>query len=272
MRIAAFIAVIGLSLLAAGTTSAQDPMDVMADSVPSSMDEWGLAFTPYAMLAANNTTVGGEAIRQSFSDLASITNGGFQGRVFLRFRKLAFTTDFTWADLGINEELGPIKADVGIEQWIVDLKLNARVYDTRTPERDSGIGVWAGIGARYWRNDVLIELTSDPVLPGTPGLDESDRIFQKWWDPVFGGVAEFPVTPSVGFLIKGTLGGFGIADASDYIWDLEFDANFRLSRRFLISAGYRHFKYKRVEGSGEDEVDTTVSVLGPQIGLSIGLF
>jgi hypothetical protein len=40
----------------------------------------------------------------------------------------------------------------------------------------------------------------------------------------------------------------------------------------MISAGYRQFKYDRTDGEGEDEVKQTVSVVGPAIGLSIGIF
>ena len=77
----------------------------------------------------------------------------------------------------------------------------------------------------------------------------------------------FPVTPKVGFLVRGTGGGFGIGDASDYLWDAEFAALFQLTDRLLISAGYRQFKYKRED----DGVEQTVSVIGPAIGLSIGI-
>ena len=78
-------------------------------------------------------------------------------------------------------------------------------------------------------------------------------------------------TPT-GFSVRATGGGFGIGDASTFLWDGEFTALFRVSRRFLVSAGYRQFRYERTDGEGDEEVDTKVSVIGPQVGFSFGIF
>jgi len=56
------------------------------------------------------------------------------------------------------------------------------------------------------------------------------------------------------------------------MWDAEFSAFFHLTKRLMLSAGYRQFKYKRDDGEGEDKVTQTVTVVGPAIGLSIGIF
>ena len=76
----------------------------------------------------------------------------------------------------------------------------------------------------------------------------------------------------MGFLVRITGGGFGIGNGSSYLWDTESVALFRLSQRFVISAGYRQFKYDRTDGTGEDEIQQIVAVTGPAIGLSIGIF
>ena len=44
------------------------------------------------------------------------------------------------------------------------------------------------------------------------------------------------------------------------------------SRGFRITAGYRQGKYSRTEADGEEAVETTVNVLGPAVGQSIGIF
>ncbi len=41
--------------------------------------------------------------------------------------------------------------------------------------------------------------------------------------------------------------------------------------RLMLSAGYRQFKYKRTDGSGDDEIVQSVTVVGPSIGLSLGI-
>ncbi len=155
---------------------------------------------------------------------------------------------------------------------ILDMKLGGKVYDTRTPAQDGGLAIWVGAGARYWDNDVDYKITIDPILPGNDPIVTTGKTGETWWDPVLGLHMHFPVTPSVGFSIRATGGGLGIGEASDYMWDAEFAALFRLSRRLMLSAGYRQFKYKRTDGSGDDEIVQSVTVVGPSIGLSIGIF
>lgn len=267
----AWFAVLTLVALAVPAL-AQDPLELAPEPVIAGAEEWGLAITPYVWFAANNTDVAGTEIRSSFSDLASIANAGFQCRLLARWRWLNFTADWTYADLGTAQKTGLASIDLGIKQNILDMKLGGKIYDSRTPERNGGMSLWVGAGGRYWDNKVDYTITIQPIIPGNDPTVETGSTGQQWWDPVIGVNMHFPVTPSVGFLVGATGGGLGIGDASDYMWDVELLAQFHLTRRLLLSAGYRHFKYKRTDGSGEDEVVQEVAVLGPIIGLSIGIF
>ncbi|MGW8267176.1 MAG: hypothetical protein ACWGSQ_12480 [Longimicrobiales bacterium] len=234
--------------------------------------DWGLAFTPYAWFAAQSTDVGGQALRQSFNDLASITNVGFQGRMLARWRWLTFAADWTYSEMASGQEIGRITANHEINQHILDMKMGGKVFDNRTSGQDGGVGIWVAAGARYWDNQTELVVSREPILPiGEVVVDTLDAA-QSWWDPVLGVTLQFPVTPSVSFLVRATGGGLGIGDASSFLWDAEFGALFRISRRWMISAGYRQFKYERTDGEGEDEVKQTVSVVGPEIGLSFGIF
>ena len=87
--------------------------------------------------------------------------------------------------------------------------------------------------ARYWDNTVNYTITLEPILPGDP-IMETGKTGKTWWDA-------------------------------------EFASLFRMSSRLMISAGYRQFKCSRKDGSGEDELKQTVTVIGPAIGLSIGI-
>ena len=147
------------------------------------------------------------------------------------------------------------------------VKLGGKVYDTRTTAQDGGMGIWVSAGARYWDNAVDYTVTTRPILPGQETSVVTGKEAQRWWDPVIGVYMNFPVTPRVGFLVRATGGGFGIGNASDYMWDAEFAALFRLTDRLLLSAGYRQFKYRRED----DGVTQTVTVIGPAVGLSIGI-
>lgn len=273
IRIAFATLVIPVALAAfAGNAFAQDPLELEEEITVAALEEFGLAITPYAWFAAQSSDVGGQALRQSFNDLASITNFGFQGKLIARWRWMLLTADFTYADQKSQTEIFLTSIDMELDQYILDLKLGVNVYDTRTVEQDGGMGIWVSAGARYWDNKVVFTTTRRPILPDGETIVVTEETGQTYWDPVLGVVMQFPVTPKVGFLVRVTGGGFGIGNASDYMWDAEFIALFRLSNRFLISAGYRQFKYDRTDGSGSDEVRQTVTVTGPAIGLSIGIF
>lgn len=256
----------------AGLARAQDPLELEAGAVPAPLDEWGLALTPYAWLAAQSTDVGGQQLRQSFNDLASITNFGFQMRTLARWRWLMFAADWTYANMESSTEAVLVHVDMSIEQHILDMKFGGSVYDTRSNSQDGGMGIWVMAGARYWDNQVDVVATTPPLLPGGETRVDTVKTGLTWWDPVLGVALHFPVTPKVGFLVRATGGGFSIGNASDYMWDGEFVALFRVHRRLLVSAGYRQFKYDRTDGSGEDEVRQQVTVVGPSIGLSVGIF
>ena len=256
-------------LLVASPARAQDPLE-FKDPAPGSFDagDGGLAITPYAWLAANATDVAGTEIRQSFNDLASITNVGFQSRVLARYKWVMFAADWTFAKQEANTGIVRTSIDMNLTQHILDMKLGGKVYDSRTSTRDGGIGVWVSAGARSWDNEVDLTITTEPVIPGNDPSVVTERTGQSYWDPVLGVNMHWPITPKVGFGVRLTGGGFDVGNASKYMWDGEFTALFRLSKRLLLSAGYRQFKYDRTD----DGVHQVVTVTGPAIGLSIGIF
>ena len=261
-----------LLLGAPGRLHAQDPLLMEPEVASTEGPGWSLAVTPYVWLAAQSTDVGGRALRQSFTDLASITNLGFQGRVAGRVGKVILGVDYTYADQASTTAIGRTSIDMGVRQHIVDMKLGYPAYDSRSPEMDGGLALWIAAGARYWDNDTEFVITREPILPGGETQIVEEQATQTWWDPVLAVLAHWPVTRAVGFSARGTVGGFGLGNASSYLWDAEAAATFALGRRVLLSTGYRAFRYDRVDGEGEEEVSQNVTVAGLIFGLSIGLF
>jgi hypothetical protein len=259
------------SLGGAGGLHAQSPLVAEQDPAGGATT-WGLAVTPYAWLAAQSTDVGGRALRQSFSDLASITNLALQGRVAARIGDVILLGDYTYADQASTTAIGRTSIDLGVRQHIVDLRAGYPVYDSRPAELTGGTGVWVAAGARYWDNETEFVITRQPLLPGGDTEIVEEEAALTWWDPVVGVLAHWPVTPAVGFTARGTVGGFGIGNASSYLWDAEAAATFRLGPRFLLSAGYRTFRYDREDGEGDDRITQNVNVAGLIVGLSVALF
>ena len=232
--------------------------------------DWGFAITPYALLAAQSTDVGGEKIRQSFSDLSSMTNAGFQIITGVRYKKWTVAFDGTFATLGINEVQGPLNVDVEIKQNIFDLKLSYLVYDNFEISHENVLDGWSlevSVGGKYWKNDVNIAYSL--IINDDPLLDESFTELQEWWDLMIGFNTRFVISPKFLLSVSANIGGFGLGDSSKFSHDFTYINSFKVHKHILVNAGFRSFRYKRVDGTGENELETTVNVLGPLLGVSI---
>lgn len=92
--------------------------------------DWGYSITPYALLASQSTNVGGTRITQSFGELTSLTDAGFQVIAAVRFRRFGLAMDGTWASLGSEAEKGPLLLDVRVKQKILDFRASYMLYET----------------------------------------------------------------------------------------------------------------------------------------------
>lgn len=259
-----------LALLFAGVVSGQDNQSIEHD-YEAKENNWRFLISPYALLASQATDVGGEQIRQSFNDLSSMTNFGFQLNAQIMYKNWILTSDGTYANLGSKSEDGLLQLDLDIKQYMLDLRLGYLVL-TRIDEEDNAgvVRGWAmevNAGSKYWRNDVTLDYSLG--LEGRPPLvEDSFTTEQSWWDPMIGVKARIILSRSVLLGLNLSGGGFGVGNASDYSWDFAYTNTFKVSQLITVTAGFRSFKYNRVDGEGESEVETTVHVLGPMLGLS----
>jgi len=259
-----------LSVLLAGGAFGQEEAGIESD-YEAKEDNWRFIISPYAMLASQATDVGGEQIRQSFNDLSSMTNFGFQLNTVVMYSKWVLTADGTYANLGSKSDDGIFQADLDVKQYMLDLRLGylvlTQIDEEVTSDVVRGWALEVNAGAKYWRNDITLDYSLG--LEGRPPLVE-DTFGEKqdWWDPMIGAKARIVLSKSVLLGVSLSGGGFGVGNASKYSWDFIYINTFKVSRLISVTAGFRSFMYKRVDGEGDDELETKVSVIGPVIGMS----
>ena len=249
---------------------AQDPQfDFVEDD---EQKDWGFALTPYAMLAAQSTDVGGEKIRSSFSDLSSITNAGFQIIAAMRYKRFTVAFDGTFATLGVNDMQGPLSIDLEIKQRILDFSLAYQVYDNYKFEENHVLHGWSvgvNVGAKYWKNDVTFNYAV--VVNDTPIAEDGFNEPQAWWDLMIGAKSKFVLSRKVLLGVGIDIGGFRIGNSSKFSYEFDYVNSFKIAEWVAINAGFRSFRYKRIDGAGEEELETVVTVLGPLLGISVFL-
>lgn len=258
-----------LSLFLAGVSILSGQVTNQAFNEPDGRKDWSYSITPYALLASQSTHVGGTRITQSFGELSSLTDAGFQVIAAVRFRRFGLAMDGTWASLGSEAEKGPMLLDVRVKQKILDFRASYMLYETFQMEENRVIDGWsleALAGAKYWSNDLSIDYT---VFLGQQPISEGQvEEPQSWWDPMVGMRTTISLAPRVLLSSWISVGGFGIGESSKFAYDFTYLNAFRVSRLITINAGFRNFRYRRVDGEGDAELETRVNVLGPFLGLS----
>jgi hypothetical protein len=231
--------------------------------------DWGFSITPYALLASQSTDVGGEKLRQSFTDLYSLTNGGFQIVGVARYKRLFVAFDGTFANLGqsLNEE--PLLLNLNIDQNILDFKVGYTVYENYRLNKDEVLQGWDlsfNAGAKYWKNDLTLDYSF--VLFDQLLSSGSINELEDWWDLMVGVKTNFVISKKFMITVMGDAGGFGFGNSSKFAYDFTYLNSFKVSKLITINAGFQNFRYHRIDGTGEDELETTVNVLGPVLGIS----
>ena len=233
---------------------------------------WSFKLAPYAWLAGTSTDVGSEKIRQSFNDLTSLTNFGFQMVAQARYKKWTLSSNLTYAKLGDQMKEGRMIIDFAIDQIILDTKFGYTIID-KFDFGDDIIRGWAmdaTIGVIYWSNDIAVDADLDsPIeIPGFP-VNISEKM--DYVDLVVGTNIRIILSKSVLLGLSGNIGGFGIGNSSKLYWDFSFTNTFKVSKLLTVTAGYKSFNAKTESGEGEDLVKTHIKTFGPLLGVAFNL-
>lgn len=231
--------------------------------------DWSYSFTPYALLASQSTTVGGEQIRQSFGDLVSLTNFGFQFVASARYKRFGLSVDGTIANLGKDLSDDPVFVNFELKQRIIDIKGSYIIYENFDMEENRVIDGWsieALAGGKYWANKIGVDYAV--VINDIPLLEDRINQTQEWWDMMLGVKTTISLSRVVLLSSWINFGGFGIGNSSKFAYDFTYLNAFRVSRLITINAGFRNFRYRREDVNNGETLSTRVNVLGPFLGVS----
>jgi hypothetical protein len=238
---------------------------VLTAAVPASAqvpaardDDWHFAVVPYFWFAGidGTVTVRGRVevpIEKSFSDVMSDFDIGLLGHFEARKRRLGLAFDIVYLNLGapVSAEdpvLGPLGVTADVRQIVTGLVGFYRVAEGGRSDNPSHVDLLAG--ARYvgtsaqLRNDVL----------------EGGKQEVSWVDAVVGLRFRAPLGARVSLLGRGDVAGLG----SEFTWNVEGDLAVKLSERWAVGAGWRHFDIDYDEGEGSERKAFGVAFDGPR--------
>ena len=78
----------------------------------------------------------------------------------------------------------------------------------------------------------------------------------------------FVISPKFLLGVYYNAGGFGLGDSSKFAHDFTYINSFKVHRHLLVNAGFRGFRYRRVDGEGEEEGGTKKVKLGNKAQVS----
>ena len=239
------------------TTSAQDT------TVPKK--KWQFILIPYGMFPTMDGTIGmgtlpDADIHATASDIFDHLQFGAMLYAEMYSDRWAFTSDIIYMDLkqDIEGKHGIVSGEAGAQQFVWELaalrKLNSW-FD-------------AGIGFRLVNINSDLMMSVDATVPGGP-RSKSKSISETWFDPLIIGRAKFDAANKWFFQLRADLGGFGIG--SDFTWQAHGIVDYRFSKLFQLTGGYRIISLDYENGTGMDHFLYDMNLSGPVIRFGFNL-
>lgn len=250
--------------VALDTDSPPQPQSSNSTNSSSSVgsgETWSLDISPYIWFAGTHGTVGvlnrDASVHASAGDLLSHLNAGLMGASQARFGRFVLNGDALWIRLSDSRALpfpglNATSADVRVGQFVWTSKIGYRLIDKK-------VKADANVGVRYWHLGESLNFN-----PSIFGLNVSRS--QSWADIVVGGRVELPLGPKTSITALGDVGGWNATAKLDY----QFGGllNFKVSRSWTISPGYRYLYVDYRSGSSIYNLTTTGAIIG--VTYSIG--
>ena len=233
-------------------------------------ENWEVQIAPWlwVMSLEGDATVRGRTadVDVGFDDLLDQFNFGTFIEVEARKDRLGFYGNLMYADLGTDEEFGPLEIEVSSKTLMagagVGYRLGPWQLDIEDRETDALLVVEPYAGVRYTFLDA--ELDSNVDL-----LDRSrDR---DWLDPVIGARAILQASPNWTVSATGDIGGFDVG--SDFTWQafglVGYNFDLFANKDASVAAGYRALGQDYDRGSGTNEFVWDVIYHGPLFAFAV---
>jgi hypothetical protein len=274
---------------------------ISADLGPPATDRWEFSLTPYGWATSMNGDITARGhtvdVNESFIEIVEKSDSLLAWMTYFEARKgrIAFFTDFVWADIGFPGHFDITKSPLGrFDRGTLNVKGNVQLDYEQTiiqsgiayevARWQSELGSFTALdlmgSARYWNQDVDVSLRLTGTL--TVDLRELDLQLQRsrrvaiarsgdleWVDPVVGARIRHQIAPGKELHVVGDVGGFGAG--SEFSWQAVatygFDVNC-FGKPLHTVIGYRALAVDFSEGArfGKNALD--VVQRGPVMGVT----
>lgn len=241
------------SMLGASLSFAGTPMAPPAPITTTPVRDWEAGFVLYGWGTSLDGQVGVGGLTSDvdvgFDDILDNLDGTFLGAFGFRKGRVGALLDITYLDISTSSDTpGALfsRADLSLQQFMVDLKGSYRVLETE----NSWIDLLAG--ARYY------DLESEITLQPGRATGRSAGGSEGWWDAIGGVRAQCALTDRLFFTFLADIGG----GSSDYTLQAMAGLGYRFTDTVHTTLGYRYMDYDYSNGGFAYDVATQGIILG----------
>jgi len=223
-----------------------------ASATPPPAKEWEVEIAPYGWLAllhgAIDTPRGEEQFTLDAHEVLKSFDLGAFAAVKARWRRFVFLTDFAWAKLSADDEIGDTQVRYDLTQklgWYEALG-GYRVYErpgglfgtpSPTEEKTFAVDLLAGLTYTWLKTE--LGLSREPILNPVPPQDREIRVKADWVAPYLAARLQNDFTSRLRHETLLGLGGFGAGDAPNLAWQVTSLFSYAISEHWFLTAGYR---------------------------------
>jgi hypothetical protein len=240
-----------LLLSLAGSSFAQDA----APEAPTLADDggWKVSVAPYLWGAGLDGTVAANGVQTDFdvefSDIFDELDFGFLNAIEIRNERVIITANLIYLKLSpeSNRAIGSVLPGAPPGDFSVDAESQTLIveiapgYELVSSDR---VAIDVRAGLRYWWLENELDVRLDPGSPLGPFRREFESTID-WLDVMVGARMRARLTPKVGLVVAGDVGGFELGSASELSWSAQGFVTYALGEHWELGAGWRSLDVDR---------------------------